>query len=367
MCEQSQPAFSHFHRRRCKGKRPITSCNERSGEEATISGLLWSKIKIPAINFNKSRHKIKVSQRDVGVCLSPFNTNPWQRVAVRVGPNFVIVFRIVVAFHVSRGEKYPGKEPKTQHPLTVVDPHTPKSSKQMCTRAKKNWNVCSDSYLELYVSVGVVQSALRGLCSGLQDALKERREVVSVALTWFIVCETGPQERLQRTTVPCFQVIHCGVINKFRSEISIKAGPTYFFLPALTCCHSSPETMTYRTHLQCLCLRPGPAVWPLWLHPTCPQAGDARCQLHAFNAVAWAHFHRLTSPSHHVGLSSSEIFHESLVWSDICDSQSDVDSEERWDWSQNPFERQARKFRKQKAIIEQKTFFLVAVKAIKFY
>lgn len=66
-----------------------------------------------------------------------------------------------------QGEKTLGKSQRHNILRLSLTPHMQKSSKQMCTRAKKNLNVCSDSYLGLDISVGVVQSALRGLRWGL--------------------------------------------------------------------------------------------------------------------------------------------------------------------------------------------------------
>lgn len=53
-----------------------------------------------------------------------------------------------------------------------LTPNT-KSSKWTYTRAKKNWNVCSDSYLKLYISFGVVQCVLDGFCSGPVGCIME--------------------------------------------------------------------------------------------------------------------------------------------------------------------------------------------------
>ena len=117
----------------------------------------------------------------------------------------------VVTLYVSRNK--PGKKPETQHPLPRGDSLWPsiQSPQNKPTRQRKNWNVCSDSYLGLYISFGgscdvcwmvyvwacrMHYGAVRRMCTAHFPLQAPRTPLriqynQTVTLTWYIVCKIG--------------------------------------------------------------------------------------------------------------------------------------------------------------------------------
>lgn len=187
-------------------KHLITSWERDQVRKQPFHLFLSGKIKIPTINFNMAWHKMIAIWQYFAVCLSGFK---WDRC-------FVPTLSSCSGFlwhSKEAGGKNPGKRQRHNILQLSLTPHMLKSSKQMCTRAKKNWNVCSDSYLHFRGGcakctawftlgpVGCINGAPGG-CKQLPldlyfvkpDLKKNYKEQLLCVFTWFITVSTNSVE-----------------------------------------------------------------------------------------------------------------------------------------------------------------------------